>query len=243
MSINKKNHINIKCSFLNNMLHSVKSKIFSVKLRGKLTNFYPMTIIFSDHENWIQYNPPAISIKQVGQQNNVEDDTMICLDNFNMDIMRINKKFSRYFQINLDISWKHFLFTFFIWVLVCLYLLIFSVSWSGAPRVPRLYLLIVPVSWSGAPRVPRLYLLIVPVPWSGAPRVPRLMMNQHNILPQTSEYNVTWTTDSFAPVTNYLLYYRKNKVKLRKKGKTIHCTNYQVRKSQLKKWYLNTLQS
>ena len=116
-----------------------------------------------------------------------------------LDIMRINKKFSRYFQINLDISWKHFLFTFFICVLVCL------------------YLLIVPISWSGAPRVPRLYLLIFSVSWSGAPRVPRLMMNQHNILPQTSEYNVTWTTDSFAPVTNYLLYYRKNKVKLRSK--------------------------
>ena len=55
MSINKKNHIDIKCSLLKKTLHSVKSEIFSIKLWRKLTKFYPMTIISSDHENEIQF--------------------------------------------------------------------------------------------------------------------------------------------------------------------------------------------
>ena len=37
-------------------------------------------------------------------------------------------------------------------------------------------------------------------------------MNQQNILPNTKEFNISWTTDSYAPVTDYFLYYRKNKV-------------------------------
>jgi len=32
LSINKKNHINIKCSLLNKKLHFVKTEIFSIKL-------------------------------------------------------------------------------------------------------------------------------------------------------------------------------------------------------------------
>ena len=55
MAINKKNHINSKCSLLNKTLHSVKSEIFSIKLWRKLTKFYPMTIISADHENEIQF--------------------------------------------------------------------------------------------------------------------------------------------------------------------------------------------
>ena len=55
VSINKKNHIYIKCSFLNKTLHSVKSKIFSIKLWRKLTKFYPMTTISSYHESEIQF--------------------------------------------------------------------------------------------------------------------------------------------------------------------------------------------
>jgi hypothetical protein len=37
-------------------------------------------------------------------------------------------------------------------------------------------------------------------------------MNQQNILPSTKEFNISWTTDSYAPLTDYFLYYRKNKV-------------------------------
>ena len=56
MSINKKNHINIKCSLLNKTMHSVKSEIFSIKkLWRKLTKFYPMTIISSYHKSEIQF--------------------------------------------------------------------------------------------------------------------------------------------------------------------------------------------
>ena len=55
VSINKKNHIHIKYSLLNKTLHSVKSGIFSIQLWRKLTKFYPMTIISSDHENEIQF--------------------------------------------------------------------------------------------------------------------------------------------------------------------------------------------
>ena len=36
-------------------MHSVKSEIFSIKLWRKLTEFYPMTIISSDHKNVIQF--------------------------------------------------------------------------------------------------------------------------------------------------------------------------------------------
>jgi hypothetical protein len=39
-------------------------------------------------------------------------------------------------------------------------------------------------------------------------------MNQQNILPSTKEFNISWTTDSYAPLTDYFLYYRKNKVNL-----------------------------
>ncbi|XP_023346669.1 neuronal growth regulator 1 [Eurytemora carolleeae] len=46
---------------------------------------------------------------------------------------------------------------------------------------------------------------------TGAPRTPKFTMTQPNILPRTREFNVSWTTDSFAPVTDYFLYYRKNK--------------------------------
>ena len=38
-------------------------------------------------------------------------------------------------------------------------------------------------------------------------------MNQQNILPSTKEFNISWTTDSYAPVTDYFLYYRKNKAR------------------------------
>ena len=55
LSINKKNHIYIKCSLLNKTLHSVKSEIFSIQLWRKLTKFYPMTIISSDQDNGIKF--------------------------------------------------------------------------------------------------------------------------------------------------------------------------------------------
>ena len=54
VSIIKKKSTNIKCSLLNITLHSVQSEIFSIKLWRKLTKFYPMTIISSDHENEIK---------------------------------------------------------------------------------------------------------------------------------------------------------------------------------------------
>ena len=53
VSINKKNHINIKCLLLNKTLHSVKWEIFSIKLWRKLTKFYPMAIISSYHKSEI----------------------------------------------------------------------------------------------------------------------------------------------------------------------------------------------
>ena len=55
LSINKKNYINIKYSSLNKTFHFVKTEIFSVKLWRKLTKFYLMTIISSDHKNEIQF--------------------------------------------------------------------------------------------------------------------------------------------------------------------------------------------
>ena len=38
VSINKKNHINIKCSLLNKTLHSEKSEIFSINCEENLPN-------------------------------------------------------------------------------------------------------------------------------------------------------------------------------------------------------------
>ena len=67
VSINKKNHIDIKCSLLNKTLHSVKSEIFSTKLWRKLTKFYPMTIISSDHENEIHL--PCLRILKMIRRN------------------------------------------------------------------------------------------------------------------------------------------------------------------------------
>ena len=55
MSINKKNHMNIKCSLLNKTLHLVKTDIFFIKLWRKLTKLYPMTTISSVHKNEIQF--------------------------------------------------------------------------------------------------------------------------------------------------------------------------------------------
>ena len=55
LSINKKNYSNIKYSSLNKTFHFVKTEIFSVKLWRKLTKFYLMTIISSDHKNEIQF--------------------------------------------------------------------------------------------------------------------------------------------------------------------------------------------
>ena len=45
----------IKCSLLDETYHFVKTEIFSIKLWGKMTKLYPMTIISSDHRNEIQY--------------------------------------------------------------------------------------------------------------------------------------------------------------------------------------------
>ena len=53
LSINKKNHINIKCS-LNKTLQFDKTEIFSIKLWRNLSKLYPMTTISSDHK--IKYN-------------------------------------------------------------------------------------------------------------------------------------------------------------------------------------------
>ena len=55
LSINKKNHINIKCSLLNKTLHFFKTEIFSIKLWRKLTKLYLRNIISSDHKNAIQF--------------------------------------------------------------------------------------------------------------------------------------------------------------------------------------------
>ena len=55
LSINKKNHINIKCSLLNKKLHFVKTEIFSNKIVRKPTKLYPMTIISSDHRKEMQF--------------------------------------------------------------------------------------------------------------------------------------------------------------------------------------------
>ena len=50
-AINKKNHIDIKCSLLNKTLHFVTTGIFSIKLLRQLTKLYPMTKISPDHKN------------------------------------------------------------------------------------------------------------------------------------------------------------------------------------------------
>ena len=47
----------------------------------------------------------------------------------------------------------------------------------------------------------------------GRPRPPLLTSNPINHMSTTGEYNVSWKTDSFTPVTEYRLYYRKSEVR------------------------------
>ena len=53
VSINKKNHINIKCLLLNKTFNV--NKIFSIKLWRITIKFYPMTMISSYHKSEIQF--------------------------------------------------------------------------------------------------------------------------------------------------------------------------------------------
>ena len=53
------------------------------------------------------------------------------------------------------------------------------------------------------------------VNYLGRPGAPVIITNVHQMLmPESKELNISWTTDSFAPITAYFLYYRKNQVQL-----------------------------
>ena len=84
LSINKKYHLNIKCSLSNKTLHFVKTEIFSIKLWWKLTKLIPMTITTSGHKNEIRffrYHLPCPWILKIFRRNkwfNLTDINEMC---------------------------------------------------------------------------------------------------------------------------------------------------------------------
>ena len=48
--------------------------------------------------------------------------------------------------------------------------------------------------------------------FSGKPRPPIFSEDQREILSSVKELNITWSTDSIVPITQYLLAYRKSQV-------------------------------
>ena len=66
VSINKKNHINIKCSLLNKTLHSVKSEIFSIKEENLPNSIQLLSFL---HTIKVKYNYSEITYRVLGYWN------------------------------------------------------------------------------------------------------------------------------------------------------------------------------